>query len=187
MIITSNYNFNLKSNLNPNPNANSNPNLNPTLNPNSNGNANAMIRYWYTHGLLTNIVLGNGGNIDCELSKRLSQSKNAELKELAIQGVAFHHAGMLRDDRKLSERLFAKGDVKLLCCTATLAWGVNLPVRTVIIKGTEIYNAEKGTRDPISMLDVLQIFGRAGRPQFDDKGEAAMICSTHEHLARYVR
>lgn len=56
-----------------------------------------------------------------------------------------HHAGMLRPDRNLTERLFSEGAIKVLCCTATLAWGVNLPAHTVIIKGTQIYDAQKGS------------------------------------------
>ena len=59
-------------------------------------------------------------------------------------GVGMHHAGMLRADRSLTERLFADGLIKVLCCTATLAWGVNLPAHTVIIKGTQLYNPQKG-------------------------------------------
>ena len=51
---------------------------------------------------------------------------------------------MLRSDRNLVERLFGEGLLKVLCCTATLAWGVNLPAHTVIIKGTQLYDAQKG-------------------------------------------
>ena len=54
---------------------------------------------------------------------------------------------------------------RVLCCTATLAWGVNLPAHTVIIKGTEMYDQQRGTFVDLGMLDVAQIFGRAGRPQ----------------------
>ena len=69
------------------------------------------------------------------------------------------------------EKLFAEGHIRVMCCTATLAWGVNLPAHAVIIKGTEIYDAKKGTFVDVGVLDVLQIFGRAGRPQFDSSGE----------------
>lgn len=67
------------------------------------------------------------------------KSKNAELRELFPSGVSIHHAGMLRQDRSLVERMFAKGAIRVLFCTATLAWGVNLPTHTVIIRGTEVY------------------------------------------------
>ena len=62
------------------------------------------------------------------------------------------------------------GTIRVLVCTATLAWGVNLPAHTIIIKGTKIYKPEKGGFDELSMLDVMQMFGRAGRPQFDTSG-----------------
>ena len=59
--------------------------------------------------------------------------------------------------------------------TATLAWGVNLPAHTVIIKGTQVYNPEKGAWGELSPLDVMQMFGRAGRPQYDSQGEGIII------------
>ena len=77
---------------------------------------------------------------------------------------------MLRSDRNLVEKLFSQGLVKVLVCTATLAWGVNLPAHGVVIKGTEIYDAKRGSFVDVGILDVLQIFGRAGRPQFDTSG-----------------
>lgn len=99
--------------------------------------------------------------------------------------MGIHHAGMLRGDRKLTEQMFAEGAIRVLCCTATLAWGVNLPVHSVIIKGTEVYNPEKGGIVDLSILDVQQIFGRAGRPQFDSSGEATLI-TTQDALTRYL-
>lgn len=62
---------------------------------------------------------------------------------------------------------------------------INLPAHTVVIKGTDIYNAEKGAIVDLSILDVMQIFGRAGRPQYDTSGEATLITS-HEALTRYL-
>jgi activating signal cointegrator complex subunit 3 len=98
-----------------------------------------------------------------------------------------------RPDRRAAERLFEQGELKVLVSTATLAWGVNLPAHTVVICGTgsclvsiivvvfvatqfrllfvELYNAQLGKFVEIGMLDVQQIFGRAGRPQFDTSGE----------------
>jgi len=58
-------------------------------------------------------------------------------------GIGIHHAGMQRTDRELVEEMFADGNIQVLVSTATLAWGVNLPAHTVIIKGTQIYSPEK--------------------------------------------
>jgi antiviral helicase SLH1 len=70
----------------------------------------------------------------------MKQSKGRELRELLGKGMGTHHAGMPRSDRNMIERLFAEGVIKVLCCTATLAWGVNLPAAAVLIKGTQVYN-----------------------------------------------
>jgi len=117
--------------------------------------------------------------------RKLMRSRNADLKELFPSGFAVHHAGMVRSDRSMVEAAFSAGLIRCLVCTATLAWGVNLPAHTVILKGTQIYNAQKGAFTSVGALDVQQIFGRAGRPQFDDSGEAILVCS-HDELAHYV-
>ena len=150
----------------------------------------------------------------------------------------------------MAERFFGDGLIRVLVCTATLAWGVNLPAHTVVIKGTQarrapafsclcfrrerrrfcartggrgglltrqnpkppntpkpslnpsqklhpptrahpparraqVYNAQKGAFTDLGMLDVQQIFGRAGRPQFDTSGEG-IILTTHDKLAHYL-
>ena len=112
-------------------------------------------------------------------------SKGKEIRELVAKGMGTHHAGMPRSDRNLIERLFAEGVLKVLCCTATLAWGVNLPAAAVIIKGTQLYSAEAGKFVDLGILDVLQIFGRAGRPQFQDTG-IGMIITTQDKLQHYL-
>lgn len=65
-------------------------------------------------------------------------TQNSELKDLLPYGFAIHHAGMNRVDRTLVEELFADKHIQVLVSTATLAWGVNLPAHTVIIKGTQV-------------------------------------------------
>jgi len=115
----------------------------------------------------------------------VSKSRNKQLVELFGMGIGFHHAGMLRSDRNLVEKAFSQGHMKVLVCTATLAWGVNLPAHGVIIKGTEIYDSKRGTFVDVGILDVLQIFGRAGRPQFDTSGHG-MIITSHDKLAHYL-
>ncbi|KAI8382525.1 Pre-mRNA-splicing helicase BRR2 [Nakaseomyces glabratus] len=102
-------------------------------------------------------------------------SKDIDLKTLLPQGIGIHHAGLARDDRSLSEDLFADGVLRVLVSTATLAWGVNLPAHTVIIKGTDIYSPEVGNWIRLSPQDLLQMLGRAGRPRYDTSGEGIII------------
>lgn len=67
--------------------------------------------------------------------RQVDKSRSLELQQLFYKGIGVHHAGMLRADRTLTEQMFNAGVIKVLCCTATLAWGINLPAHTVIIKG----------------------------------------------------
>ncbi|GMQ10899.1 hypothetical protein CsSME_00053719 [Camellia sinensis var. sinensis] len=132
-------------------------------------------------------VFMNDTHPQFELIKRdVLKSRNKQLVQLFEHGIGIHHAGMLRADRGLTERLFSDGLLKVLVCTATLAWGVNLPAHTVVIKGTQLYDPKAGGWRDLGMLDVMQIFGRAGRPQFDKSGEGIIITS-HEKLAYYLR
>lgn len=87
-----------------------------------------------------------------------------DLKDLAPYGIGIHHAGLCKGDRSLVEDLFAAGHLRVLVSTATLAWGVNLPAHTVIIKGTQVYSPEQGKWVELSPQDILQMMGRAGRP-----------------------
>ena len=120
-----------------------------------------------------------------EFAQQVSRSRNNELKELFLKGLGCHNAGMLRADRSLTEKLFAAGVIKVLVCTATLAWGVNLPAHMVVIKGTQLYDPQRGGFRNLGVLDVQQIFGRAGRPGFDTSGEGVII-TEHKNLAHYV-
>uniref|UniRef100_A0A1X7VH62 U5 small nuclear ribonucleoprotein 200 kDa helicase n=1 Tax=Amphimedon queenslandica TaxID=400682 RepID=A0A1X7VH62_AMPQE len=119
------------------------------------------------------------------LRTEAEQTKNLELKDLLPYGFAIHNAGMNRIDRTLVEELFADGHIQILVSTATLAWGVNLPAHTVIIKGTQVYSPEKGRWVELGMLDVLQMLGRAGRPQYDKSGEGILI-TQHSELQYYL-
>jgi len=117
--------------------------------------------------------------------KDLKNTKGRELRELVPKGFGTHHAGMPRSDRNRTEQLFAQGHINVLCCTATLAWGINLPAAAVVIKGTQLYSAQEGKFVDLGILDVLQIFGRAGRPQFQDTG-IGFICTTHDKVDHYL-
>ena len=97
------------------------------------------------------------------------------LAELVKKGVAFHHAGLNQNCRETIETEFRKGTIKLLSSTPTLASGVNLPARRVVIASIVRYNSRVGANRPISILEYKQLCGRAGRPQYDDYGEAIIV------------
>ena len=107
------------------------------------------------------------------------------LKDLLVKGFAVHHAGLSRVERQLVEELFLGRHVRILVCTSTLAWGVNLPAHAVIVKGTRVFNPELGRTASISFLDVLQMFGRAGRYGMDISGDACIL-TTQEDLPHYL-
>ncbi|KAH9850708.1 Sec63-domain-containing protein [Lenzites betulinus] len=115
----------------------------------------------------------------------IGTSRNKEMRQLFDHGFGIHHAGMLRSDRNMMERMFEARAIKVLCCTATLAWGVNLPAHAVIIKGTQVYDSSKGSFTDLSVLDVLQVFGRAGRPGLEDSG-VGFIATTEDKLTHYL-
>lgn len=102
-----------------------------------------------------------------------------------MDGIAVHHAGMTRDDRTLVEDLYANRHISILVSTATLAWGVNLPAHTVIIKGTQVYSPEQGKWIELSQQDIFQMMGRAGRPKYDDSGEGIIITG-YDELRYYL-
>ncbi len=111
--------------------------------------------------------------------KILSANEHTELvKTLALlvkKGVAFHHAGLNQNCRETIETEFRRGTIKLLSSTPTLAAGVNLPARRVVISNVNRYNAKVGANRPISILEYKQLCGRAGRPQYDDYGESIIV------------
>ncbi len=101
------------------------------------------------------------------------------LSEQVLNGVAFHHAGLAGGQRKMIEDAFKGGRLKILTATPTLAAGVNLPARSVIISSYERYEPGYG-RYPISVLEYKQFCGRAGRPKYDKFGEAILIAKTDD-------
>lgn len=134
--------------------------------------------------IITQFIKPDSGTREVLLEEAKSV-KDATLRDLLPFGFGIHHAGMSREDRGLVEDLFSDGHLQVLVCSATLAWGVNLPAHTVIIKGTQIYNPEKGRRVELSSQDVLQILGRAGRPQYNTYGEGIII-TNHVELQYYL-
>jgi len=122
-----------------------------------------------------------------KISKKiLSNNEHTQLvKKLAFvvkQGVAFHHAGLNQNCREIIENEFRDGKIKLLSATPTLAAGVNLPARRVVISSILRYNVKYGGNIPISVLEYKQLCGRAGRPQYDDEGESIIIGKNNQEL-----
>ncbi|TMT80360.1 DEAD/DEAH box helicase [Haloterrigena sp. H1] len=123
------------------------------------------------------IPMGARGDYDFHTESKALE--NDTLRNSVLDGVAFHHAGLSKNDRDLVEEWFKAGHVELLFSTSTLAWGVNLPARCVVIRDTKLHDPLEGEID-MSPLDVLQMLGRAGRPGYDDVGYGWVICDTAE-------
>ena len=104
-----------------------------------------------------------------------STVKDSALRHTLEFGIGLHHAGLSSRDREIVEQMFLNGSARVLVATATLAWGVNLPAHLVIVKGTEYFDGKEGRYVDYPVTDVLQMMGRAGRPQFDTKGVACVM------------
>ncbi len=129
-----------------------------------------------------------------KISKKiLTNNEQTDLvKTLAFlvkKGVAFHHAGLNQTCRQIIETEFRKGTIKLLSSTPTLAAGVNLPARRVVISNISRYNAKVGANRRISVLEYKQLCGRAGRPQYDKYGESIVVGNGNgeEILEHYIK
>ena len=110
--------------------------------------------------------------------------QDPELKNTLVSGVAFHHAGLDGSDRHIIENGFLEGQINVICCTSTLAVGVNLPCHMVIIKNTVSYH-DDGIRE-YADLEIMQMLGRAGRPQFDSTA-VAVIVTKEEKVKKYEK
>ncbi|MCZ2855933.1 MAG: DEAD/DEAH box helicase [Candidatus Bathyarchaeota archaeon] len=111
------------------------------------------------------------------------------LAELVKRGTAFHHAGLGSAHRRLIEKAFRNGKIKVLTATPTLAFGVNLPARMVVVHDYRRYEPGYGYY-PISVLEYKQMAGRAGRPRYDKVGEAILLAKNEDEqdylLENYV-
>ncbi|HJM19713.1 MAG TPA: DEAD/DEAH box helicase [Candidatus Thalassarchaeaceae archaeon] len=98
------------------------------------------------------------------------------LAESLDGGVAFHHAGLTSRQRKMIEEAFKRGDLVCISATPTLAAGVNLPARRVLIRDLRRWDGEGSNL--LSTMEVQQMMGRAGRPKYDNYGEAWIRCKS---------
>ena len=113
----------------------------------------------------------------------LSEGAGPKLKAILMRGVGVHHAGVLPRYRRIVEDLFQKKLLSICVCTETLSAGINLPARSVVLP-----SLLKGPKDKKKLVDAAtahQIFGRAGRPQFDDRGFVYALA--HEDDVKYLK
>lgn len=109
-----------------------------------------------------------------QLSAAAETEMAKNLAACVARGSAFHHAGLSRDERRIIEEGFRKGLIKCISSTPTLAAGLNLPARRVIIRDYLRFSAGEGMQ-PIPVSEYHQMAGRAGRPRLDPYGEAVLI------------
>ncbi|MGB7125003.1 MAG: DEAD/DEAH box helicase [Thermoplasmata archaeon] len=108
------------------------------------------------------------------------------LASLIPNGVAFHNASLTNPERRVVERAFRDRVLKALVATPTLAAGINLPARRVIVRDTTRYDDRLGMQAPIPATEVHQMLGRAGRPRFDSAGEALLLARTPDDEDRLL-
>ena len=130
--------------------------------------------------------------VDAQQQKALVEAVNSfdwgpgggrKLKTLLLRGVGVHHAGILPKYKRAVEDLFCQRLLSVVVCTETLAAGVNLPARSVVL--TELLKGPPGKKTVIEPSRAHQIFGRAGRPQFDDRGDVYVLA--HEDDVKIAR
>jgi len=140
------------------------------------------------------------------VKRHLSKNEESELEKLADEienvlevptqqckriakciryGSAFHHAGLLHKQRVLIEENFKNGLIKVIVATPSLAYGVNLPAFRVIMRDLKRYYPGIGAVF-VPVLDVQQMLGRAGRPQYDAYGEGIILAKSEEEAEEII-
>lgn len=131
-------------------------------------------------------LLGDGQQkeLDAELKKHdWSQGAGPKLKTILLRGVGVHHAGLLGKYKRIVERLFQRKLLTVCVCTETLAAGINLPARSVLVN--TLLKGPPGKKKLIDPSSAHQMFGRAGRPQFDSEGHVFALA--HEDDVKIAR
>ena len=129
-------------------------------------------------------------DIAAEIRDDNDTETSEDLADAVEKGAAFHHAGLSSNMRSLVEDAFRDRLVKCIAATPTLAAGVNTPSRRVVVRDWRRYSGEAGGMQPLSVLEVHQMMGRAGRPGMDPYGEALLLAKSDDELdelfERYV-
>lgn len=112
-----------------------------------------------------------------------SQGAGPKLRQLLLRGVGVHHAGLLPKYRRIVEELFQRKLLSFCVCTETLSAGINLPARSVVLPS--LLKGPFGDMKIVEASTAHQIFGRAGRPQFDNQGYVFVLA--HEDDVKIAR
>ena len=119
-----------------------------------------------------------------ELSNKILNSLSTpteqckKISDIVKKAVAFHHAGLMQKQKELIEENFKSGKIKIICCTPTLAFGLDLPAFRSIIRDVKRFGTLGMQYLPV--LEIMQMSGRAGRPSYDTYGEAIIIAKSEE-------
>lgn len=113
----------------------------------------------------------------------LSEGAGPKLKQILMRGVGIHHAGILPRYRRLVEKLFQQKLLSVCVCTETLSAGINLPARSVVLPS--LLKGPRGKKKVVEPSTAHQIFGRAGRPQFDTEGHVFALA--HEDDVKILK
>ncbi|MEM2025918.1 MAG: helix-hairpin-helix domain-containing protein, partial [Desulfurococcaceae archaeon] len=109
-----------------------------------------------------------------ELDEAPTRLEKVHLRNLMLHGVGFHHAGLSHVSRRTVEEAFRKRLLRVIYATPTLAAGVNLPARRVLVS-IKRYDPTRGRKVNISVSEYKQMVGRAGRPKYDEIGESIIV------------
>ncbi|NLK25402.1 MAG: DEAD/DEAH box helicase [Euryarchaeota archaeon] len=126
--------------------------------------------------LLAGTELEDGDSLVEDQGEPTSVGKR--LRACVRKGVAFHNAGLTNEQRRFVETKFKEGKIKCIVATPTLAAGINLPARRVVIR--DVTRFEAGGNVSIPVLEIKQMCGRAGRPRFDPYGEAVLLAKNED-------
>ncbi|MEA3229423.1 MAG: DEAD/DEAH box helicase [archaeon] len=115
---------------------------------------------------------------------RALQSSTTQCRRLSRtvrQGVAFHHSGLVHDQKAMIEDAFRSGIIRFVCATTTLAYGMNLPCDYVVMKSVKRFYGTRGY-DYIPVLEYKQCVGRAGRVKYSREGRSVIITKTDDEV-----
>ncbi len=125
------------------------------------------------------------------IAEKMTRSEDTSVMGRALSnairgGIAFHHAGLSHTQRKTIEDSFRKGALLAIVATPTLAQGVNLPARRVIVRDYRRWSSVAGGSMPVPVMEIRQMLGRAGRPKYDNAGDAWIVAKDDDEELNLV-